>query len=163
METTKEKSAVKHKTVLINRTFNLSIELVWDAFTNPETFKKWWGPENYSCTICKIDLKVGGKCFADMKNKKTGETMYSVDIYKEIVEREKLVMSDHFADEKGNIIPAPAGMPGDWSKEMIITIRLEDKNDQTAFSLTHEGIPVEGYEDCVKGWNESLDKLERLK
>ena len=51
-------------------------------------------------------------------------------------------------------------MKGDWSKELIITVELQDKNGKTDFSLTHEGLPVEMQDDCTEGWNESLDKLE---
>jgi uncharacterized protein YndB with AHSA1/START domain len=125
-----------------------------------EANKKWWGPSDYTCTFCKIDLNVGGKYLSNMKNKK-GEEMFGTGVYKEIVPKKKLVMTDNFSDEKGNITGPPKGMPGDWSKEMVVTIDLQDKNGKTEFSLTHQGLPVEAYEDCIKGWNESLDKLEK--
>lgn len=156
---TKEKSAVKHKTVSIKRTFNLPVETVWKAWTEPEAYKKWWGPHAYTCTYCKIDLNVGGKYVSNMKSK-DGKEMFGTGTYKEIVLNKKLVMTDNFSDEKGNIIDPPKEMKGDWSKELIITVELQDKNGKTDFSLTHEGLPVEMHDDCTEGWNESLDKLE---
>lgn len=156
---TKEKSALKHKTVFIKRTFNLPIDTVWKAWTEPETFKKWWGPYDYTCTICKIDLNVGGKYLYNMKGN-NGTEMFGTGTYKEIIPKKKLVMTDNFSDEKGNITDAPIGMQGDWSKELLITIELQDKNDKTEFSLTHQGMPIEAYDDCTQGWKESLDKME---
>jgi uncharacterized protein YndB with AHSA1/START domain len=157
---TKEKSALKHKTIVIKRTFNLPVETVWTAWTDPETFKKWWGPDDYTCTYCKIDLNVGGNYLANMKGK-NGDELFSAGTYQEIVPNKKLVMTDHFSDEKGNVTDPPQGTPGDWSKELLITVELQDKNGKTDFSLTHQGMPVEAYDDCIKGWSESLDKLEK--
>jgi hypothetical protein len=52
-------------------------------------------------------------------------------------------------------------MKGDWSKELKITIDLQDQNGKTELTLTHEGLPIEMYDECIDGWNESLDKLEK--
>lgn len=156
---TKEKSAVKHKTVLIKRTFNLPVEKVWKAWTEPEVYKKWWGPHAFTCTYCEIDLRVGGTYLSNMKSK-DGKEMFGTGTYKEIIPNKKLVMTDNFSDEKGNIIDPPEEMKGDWSKELIVTVELQDKDGKTDFSLTHQGLPAEMYEDCTEGWNESLDKLE---
>ena len=35
----------KQKTITIKRTFNLPLTTVWKAWTEPESFKKWWGPD----------------------------------------------------------------------------------------------------------------------
>jgi hypothetical protein len=71
---------------------------------------------------------------------------------------------DHFADKDGNYISAKdAGMPGEWPEELFITIEFEGISpDETRMALSHEGIPKEMHDDCVKGWNESIDKLQKL-
>jgi uncharacterized protein YndB with AHSA1/START domain len=55
------------KTVSINRLFNLTVDTVWKAWSEPEQFKKWWGPKDYTCPVCTIDFKVGGENLACMK------------------------------------------------------------------------------------------------
>jgi hypothetical protein len=52
-------------------------------------------------------------------------------------------------------------MPGDWPKELLITVYLEEADGATKLKLRHQGVPNEMRDDCIKGWNESLDKLER--
>ena len=70
--------------------------------------------------------------------------------------------TDRFSDEKGNIKPASEfGMPGNWPKELLITFELEEADGATKLKLEHEGIPVEMREECIKGWDESFDKLQR--
>lgn len=51
-------------------------------------------------------------------------------------------------------------MPGEWPMESKVTLTFEDVNGKTKMTLNHEGIPGEMYDDCVSGWQQSLDKLE---
>ncbi len=37
-------SREQQKTVNIKRTFDLPLETVWKAWSEPESLKKWWGP-----------------------------------------------------------------------------------------------------------------------
>ena len=48
--------AEKQKTITIKRTFNLPLNTVWKAWTDPETMKKWWGPEEYGVTTFEWTL-----------------------------------------------------------------------------------------------------------
>lgn len=159
METTKDKTTGKQKTVSIKRTFNLPIDTVWKAWSQEESFKKWWGPKNYTCPSCTIDFKVGGKCLASMKGE-DGKEIWSTGTYQEIVKNKKIVVTDHFSDSKGNIIPPPAEMGGEWGDELLIMLDLEEDGDKTNFLLKHKGLPEKMYDECIKSWNESLDKLE---
>ena len=34
--------------------------LVYDAFTQPELLKRWFGPRGWSLVVCEVDLRVGG-------------------------------------------------------------------------------------------------------
>jgi hypothetical protein len=42
-----------------------------------------------------------------------------------------------------------------------MTVSFEEEGDKTKIKLLHTGIPDEMYDECIKGWNESLDKLEK--
>ena len=154
-------TAEKQKTISIERTFDLPVTRLWKAFTDAESFKKWWGPENYTCPHCTIDFRVGGKYLNSMRGP-DGKEIWSTGTYKEIVPLKKIVYTDSFADSKGNVVPASDyKMSGEWELEIPVTVEFEEANGKTNLSLKHEGIPEEMHEDCTKGWNESLDKLEK--
>jgi uncharacterized protein YndB with AHSA1/START domain len=147
--------------IVIQRVFDLPINTVWEALTVAENFKKWWGPEGYTCPSSSMEAKKGGKYLNCMRGP-DGKDYWSTGVIKEIIPEKKLVVTDSFADSKGNIIPASDyGMPGNWPKELLITFELQEADGATKLRLTHEGVPEEMHDDCVKGWNESLDKLER--
>ncbi|HEX9652386.1 MAG TPA: SRPBCC domain-containing protein, partial [bacterium] len=79
----------------------------------------------------------------------------------EIVEPERIVCSDSFADEKGNPVPASHyGMPGEWPSETQWTITFEVRGVKTWINLNLVGIPAGQMSELAQaGWNESLDKL----
>jgi uncharacterized protein YndB with AHSA1/START domain len=55
------------KEVEFDRTFDASLEAVWQAWTDPEKLKAWWGPQNTVIPECEVDLKVGGRFYIVME------------------------------------------------------------------------------------------------
>lgn len=155
------------KTITITRTFDAPRERVWEAFTNPDDVKKWWGPEGFTAPSVKSDFRVGGTFVYAMQGPAGTEwdkVHYSGGEYLEIVPMEKLVATDYFTDEQGNKIdPASIGMPGEWPDEMKVTVTFEDAGDgKTTLTLIHEGHPAEMAGDAEQGWSQSLDKFAAI-
>ncbi len=46
--------------IVITRSFDAPIDLVWEAMTTPRLVLRWWGPEWCPLVSCEIDLRVGG-------------------------------------------------------------------------------------------------------
>ena len=156
----KQQGSALQNEIVINRVFNLPVSVVWLAWTDAEYFKKWWGPRGFTCPSSKMEAKVGGKYLSCMRGP-DGKEYWSTGVVKELIPERKLVVTDSFSDDKGNIKPASEyGMPGDWPKDLLITVYLEEADGATKMKLKHQGIPNEMREDCIKGWNESFDKLE---
>lgn len=156
--------------IVISRTFDAPRERVWKAWTDPEQVVKWWGPRTFTIPVCKMDFRVGGRVFSCMRSDQGPEIwqkgIYCTGVYKEIVPMEKIVCTDCFADEHGNVVPASYyGMEGDFSLEMLVTVTFEVyQGNKTKITLRHSGLPAgEHLEGVDQGWNESFDKLaERL-
>ena len=157
--------------LVITRVFDAPRELVWKAWTDPEQVMRWWGPKLFTSPSCKIDFRVGGKYLFCMRSDRGPEVwqkgLWSTGVYKEIIPMEKIVCTDCFADEHGNVVPATHyGMPADFPLEMLVTVTFEKyKGNKTKMTLTLVGIPAgEHYKGANQGWNESFDKLaESLK
>jgi len=49
-----------HTDLVLERTLDAPIDLVWEAFTNPEHIKQWFAPRPYQITECELDLQPGG-------------------------------------------------------------------------------------------------------
>lgn len=133
--------------IVLTRVFDAPRELVWKAWIEPERLKRWWGPKGFTAPVYKIDLRVGGKYLYCMRSPE-GQDFWGIGFYREIVEPERIVSTDSFADEKGNVIPVTYyGMGADFPSELQVTLR-------------HIGIPEGEMSDMTEaGWNESFDKL----
>jgi uncharacterized protein YndB with AHSA1/START domain len=146
--------------VVVHRVFNLPARTVWRALTDADYVKKWWGPEGYTCPYSTMEARPGGKYLHCMRGT-DGKEYWTTGIVKEFIPEKKLVVTDSFSDEKGNIKPASEyGMPGEWPRELLVTYELEEADGATKMHMVQEGVPPEMHDECVQGWNESFDKLE---
>jgi uncharacterized protein YndB with AHSA1/START domain len=149
------------KLLIIERSFNVPVERLYEAFTSSETLKIWWWPKDLYADRIDLDFREGGTMFINMKGfDKGGGGMVSRFI--EIVKDQLIVMTDQFADENGRAITAEeAKMPGEWPSVCYITFeffKLDEGSSQ--LRLSQEGVPNELQKDCIQGWTESFDKLE---
>lgn len=49
-----------HTDLVLERTLDAPLALVWEAYTNPEHIKRWFAPRPYEITECELDLRPGG-------------------------------------------------------------------------------------------------------
>jgi len=155
-------TAASDREILITRIVDAPRELVWKAWTEPEHFMRWWGPKDFTSPFCKIDLRVGGAYLNCMRSP-GGQDYWTTGIYLEIVEPDRIVYTDSFADEEGNVVPATHyGLGADFPLESQVTVVLEELDGKTKMTMKHIGLPSgETYENTAAGWNESFDKLAR--
>lgn len=155
-----ERKKSDEQDLVITRIFDAPRDLVWKAWTEPRHMMRWWGPKGFTAPTYKMDLRVGGEYLSCMRSPE-GQEFWSKGVFREIVEPERLVMTDSFADAEGNVVPASHyGMPRDIPLEMLITVTFEEENGKTRLTLRHAGFPAaEHREGASAGWNESFDKL----
>jgi len=146
--------------IVITRFFDAPRELVWKAWTDPEQVKRWWGPTGFTTPFCKIDLREGGRFLYCMRSP-DGKDYWGTGVYREIVPFERLVCTDSFADEKGNVVPATHyGMSSEFPLEMLVTVTFEERDGRTKMTLRHVGIPSGAdSQGAEQGWNQFFDKL----
>lgn len=160
----------------ITRVFDAPVKSVWKMWSDPDLVKKWWGPKGFTSPFCEIDFRVGGKYLScmkateEMEGQEGYETwkkgIWSTGVYTEIVPFEKIVCTDSFADEDGNVVHASYyGMNKYFPLELLITVTFESEGGKTKMTIRHKGMPTgKDSEGATEGWNQSLDKLaENLK
>lgn len=165
MTTNKAEISVDTPEVKITRVFNAPKRLVWQAWSDPRHLMKWWGPKDFTSPACRIDFKVGGTYLFCMESSE-GQKYWSTGKFLAIEPQDRIVFTDNFSDEHGNIIPASAyGFAEDFPKDLQVTLLFKEVDGKTHFTLIHTGLPAGEISDMTAGgWNESFDKLvEALK
>ncbi len=149
--------------ITITRVLDAQRETVWKAWTEPWRVRRWWGPKAYTTPVSEIDLRVGGKMLTCMRGL-DGKDIWGTGEFLEVDRPARLVMTDSFADEKGNVVPATHyGFDNYFPMELMVTVTLDDLGDKTRLVLTHSGsgeIDPNMRDGMEQGWNEMFDKLE---
>lgn len=91
---------------IISRIFNAPRPVVWQAWSDCDHLKHWWAPAGWMLSACDLDFRVGGTWHYCMKGSMPDGTeaeSWGLSVYQEIVEPERIVVLDQFADEAGNV------------------------------------------------------------
>jgi uncharacterized protein YndB with AHSA1/START domain len=113
----KEKNNTKEKELCFSRLLDAPVKVVWDIWTKPEHINLWWGPDGFTTTILKMEIKPGGEW--DLIMHGPDGTDYKIkSVFKEIVKHKKIVYEQltHF--------------------KYVATIEFESRNDKTFINWT---------------------------
>ncbi|HEY3497503.1 MAG TPA: SRPBCC domain-containing protein, partial [Polyangiaceae bacterium] len=89
--------------LVVTRTFNGPARIVFEAWTNPELFGRWWVPKSLGLSLlsCEMDVRVGGKyrlVFAAAP-----EPMAFFGTYVEVTPRSRLVWTNEEGGDGGAV------------------------------------------------------------
>lgn len=146
---------------VLTRIFNAPPALVFRAWTEPEHFKRWWGPEGFTTPEARIDLRVGGQMVFCMRSPED-QDFWAGGTYREIQPPSRLVYTDYFCDPQGNPVPpSEYGMPAEWPHEVLTTVDFEQLEDgSTKMTLQMDVAQrVALLVQADQGWGSSFDKL----
>jgi len=146
--------------VVIERSFDAPIDLIWQMWTVPEHFKTWYGPDGVTIPVANMDVRVGGRRLVcmEMSSPDGPRQMWFTGEYVEVVENERLVYTESMSDENGNL-STPSGMdvPDGHPTTTEVRVELHDLDGRTKMVMTHAGIPSDS--PGAAGWTMALDKL----
>jgi len=148
MNSTNENSS---RTVTIKKTFNASMHLVWEAWTQPEHIAQWWSPKGMETKVIEHDFKVGGKWKYAMPMP-DGKEFIAEGKYITIIEFEKIISWANFK-------PMTEGV-----EIQALFKKNGDKTDFT-FNVIH---PTEEYRiqqekmGILNGWGSVFIRLEEF-
>jgi uncharacterized protein YndB with AHSA1/START domain len=78
--------------IISSRVFDAPIELVFQAWTNPEYVARWWGPNGFTNTFHEFELKPSGNWKFDMHGP-DGTTYPNHIIFDEISPLKRIVLN----------------------------------------------------------------------
>lgn len=92
------KNDTRDRELVISRILNAPVDLVWESWTRPEHIAKWWGPDGFTNTIFKMDVRPGGEWDFIMHGP-DGTDYKNKSIFREIVPHKKIVY-EHISGPK---------------------------------------------------------------
>lgn len=129
----------------LKRRLNAPPARVFDAWTDPQKLKAWFGPEGVECLLAEADARVGGR-FRIVMRASDGEEHDVSGVYREVVANEKLVFSWAWRSTP--------------ERQSLVTVALKADGGGTLLTLTHEQFFDEAARDRHEhGWSGLLEKL----
>jgi len=122
--TTSERTSERE--LVVTRTFKAPPRVVFDAWTKPDLFKRWWAPKSFPISMvgCEMDVRVGGGYrLTFVANADPSKPMDFFGKYLEVVPATRLVWTNDESD---------AGV--------ITTVTLEEKDGKTLLVM-HDRYP----------------------
>ena len=87
-------------TVTVIADFPVPVQRLWDAYADPRTLERFWGPPGWPATFDRHDLRPGGGAFYHMTSP-TGERSYGLWQFTSVDAPRSFELIDTFADESG--------------------------------------------------------------
>lgn len=89
--TNKIATQVGEREIVITRVFDAPKDLVFDAWTKEEHLSKWWGPQGFTTTFQKFDMKPGGT-WQFIMHGPDGVEYPNTNVFVEVVKPERIVI-----------------------------------------------------------------------
>src|SRR5213080_4122118 len=105
---TKNRTAVERtseRELVTTRTVNGPARLVFEAWINPELFRKWWVPKSFGLSLlsCEMDVRVGGTYRLVFSHPDSPEPMAFFGRYSEVTPHSRLVWTNDEGGEDGAV------------------------------------------------------------
>jgi uncharacterized protein YndB with AHSA1/START domain len=139
--------------VVVTRTFNAPVHIVFETWTKPELLKRWWAPKSYGVSFisCEADVRTGGSYRFVFSHPASEQPMAFFGRYLDVTPNARLVWTNDEGGEGG----------------AITTVTFEGRGAATQVVM-HDLYPSkEAFDDAVAsgsagGPAETFDQLDEL-
>ncbi|RUX45617.1 ATPase [Mesorhizobium sp. M4A.F.Ca.ET.020.02.1.1] len=136
--------------LVVTRIFDGPVRIVYEAWTKPELFKRWWAPKSAGVPLlsCEMDVRVGGRYRVEFGHD-ASESMAFVGKYIDVIPNSRLVWTNEESDDGA-----------------VTTVTFEERGDKTLLVL-HELYPSkEALDEAIAGMEggmpEQFEQLDEL-
>src|SRR3954470_15258587 len=153
----KSRTAVERKSereLVVMRTVNGPARIVFEAWTRPELFVRWWVPKSAGVSLLswEMDIRVGGRYRLEFSHPGSEQPMAFFGRYIEVTPPSRLVWTNEESDDGA-----------------VTTVTFEEKGDKTLLVL-HELYPSkQALDEAIasgstgtSGAGEQVDELDTL-
>ena len=127
--------------LVVKRTFDAPVHIVFEAWSKPEIFQRWWVPTSVPLTLlsCEMDVRSGGSYRLVFSHPAAEEPFAFFGSYKEVIPNERIVWSNEESEQGA-----------------VTAVTFEQQGDKTLVTF-HERYPTpEALDEALAGSAEGL-------
>lgn len=127
--------------LVVTRTFDAPVHIVFQAWSKPGLFQRWWVPKSVGLTLlsCDMEVRTGGTYRLVFRHPMSDEPIAFFGTYKDVTPNERIVWTNEESDQGA-----------------VTTVRFEEVAGKTRI-VFHEIYPTtEALEEAIAGSAEGL-------
>jgi uncharacterized protein YndB with AHSA1/START domain len=139
--------------LVVSRTFNGPARIVFQAWTEPKLFKRWWVPKSCGLSLlsCEMDVRVGGTYRLVFSHPASPEPMAFFGRYNEVIPHARLVWTNDEGGEDG----------------AVTTVTFEERGAETLVVVRDLYPSKQALDDAIAsgstgGFGETFEQLDEL-
>jgi uncharacterized protein YndB with AHSA1/START domain len=139
--------------LVVTRTFNAQARILFEAWTRPELFKRWWVPKSTGMSLlsCEMDVRVGGTYRLVFRHDAFPEPMAFHGRYLEVTPHSRLVWTNEEAEGGGQ----------------VTTVTFEEQSGKTLLVVhdlypSKEALDAAIASESTGGFGEQFEQLDEL-
>jgi uncharacterized protein YndB with AHSA1/START domain len=133
--------------LVVTRTFDAPASLVFEAWTTPDLFMRWWAPKSAGVPMlsCEMDVRAGGGYRVEFGHD-ASTSMAFFGKYLDVVPHSCLVWTNEEGDDGA-----------------VTTVTFEEKGDKTLLTLRELYPSKEALDDAIIGMEDGMpEQFEQL-
>jgi len=127
-------------------------ELVFRAYTDPDLFARWWGPQRYKNEIVKFEARQGGE-WRVIQRGEDGSAYPFRGVHHEVTAPERLVATFEFEGMPGHVALQVASFEPVGNKTRLVAHTIFES------VMDRDGMVASGMQE---GSDESMERLAEL-
>ena len=139
--------------LVVTRIFNGPARIVFEAWTRPELFTRWWVPKSFGLSLlsCEMDVRTGGTYRLVFRHAASPEPMAFFGRYSEVTPHSRLVWTNDEGGESG----------------AITTVTFEERGAETVVVMHDLYLSKQALDDAIAsgstgGVGETFEQLDEL-
>ena len=139
--------------LVVTRIFNGPARIVFEAWTRPELFTRWWVPKSFGLSLlsCEMDVRTGGTYRLVFRHAASPEPMAFFGRYSEVTPHSRLVWTNDEGGENG----------------AVTTVTFEERGAETVVVMHDLYLSKQALDDAIAsgstgGVGETFEQLDEL-
>jgi uncharacterized protein YndB with AHSA1/START domain len=154
--------AVRPK-LTIERSFRAPITEVWELWTTREGIESWWGPEGFTVTVRRLELRPGGQLAYEMSASGADQIDYMRKASMPITTKHLLTYAEVIPPRRLTYRQMADFIPGVEPYEIETVLELSEDGDMTNLALTFDAMHDDRWTKlAVMGHESELTRLQQV-
>jgi len=142
-------------TIVLTRTFDAPLRLVWAAMFTPDKMRRWMlPPPGWTITVCVCEPRVGGALRLAWKNEEADPVMTLQGVFTEVVVHERITHTETMALGSGQVIGKLVETHAFTEQGGVTTLRITQAYDSKA---DRDGAIASGMDQGMEAGYQRLD------